>query len=293
VNLMHLTNSMRLVCNRRLYTRYFRCANCYISCYVALLAALRKSLEPDNNHGNMYDFHGSRQIDNRMSDVNAGRLNGAVDPRFRSASPRFDPRMESGLPPQQRSDPRMSGLSGASSPIPLGPAATGWVQDIASPMGLRAADSPAKRRNLVDMIQEDFPRTPSPAFSGKQRLDDDRHLRLRDQMRSDLDSDLDPLAADDHERARMAAVLNAALDHRDDLLPSSLPVRSASTPPSYMNLAGIRLPGGGDRLGDLAQLPQDMLSQMRGMSLTDVSIGRCRLESRRGRQCAYFGFLLG
>lgn len=157
-----------------------------------------------------------------------------IDPRLgdpRMSDPRYlDPRMAD----PRLTDPRMA-------------AAAAWNVELAAPMGLRAGDlatSPSKRRNLVDLIQEDFPRTPSPVFSSRQRmgLDDtpEQHELndvLREQMRAELEAQMDH--SNDDERSRMAAVLSAALDTRDELanLP---PQRSASTPPSNVHFNQLR-----------------------------------------------------
>ena len=84
-------------------------------------------------------------------------------------------------------------------------------------------DSP-RRRNLVDIIQEDFPRTPSPAFSRRQG-DEALHSSSRGEF---LNHNLEMSNMEDDPR--MASVLNAALDIRDELS-APLP-RAASTPPS-------------------------------------------------------------
>ncbi|KAJ3285843.1 mRNA binding protein puf3 [Borealophlyctis nickersoniae] len=185
----------------------------------------------------------------------------------RKGDPRMDARMGMGQDPRmvdpRMQDPRMQ------DPRLLDPrAAAAWGNgEIVSPLSIRGgqvqgnggdvAGSPSKRRNLVDLIQDDFPRTPSPMFA--QRLGGEEGAEAREAYEALLDH------PDEEERSRMAAVLSAALDGRDDLS-TSPPQRSASTPPShahYNNMRGAVLP---DYNG---QLPPEVLLSMRNMNLSE------------------------
>ncbi|KAI8844774.1 hypothetical protein BC829DRAFT_284700 [Chytridium lagenaria] len=191
----------------------------------------------------------------------------------RIASPRFDTRLLDGRSP---SDPRMGGsdmrhdvrLSDGMQDPRLANG-LGWTQD-------QLMDNAAMRRkNLGDGIRDDFPRTPSPGYALKHRLlgEEERHIALRDQMRAELEAQLEH--ADDEERSRIAAVLTAALDPRDDLNASSIPVRSASTPPSmHFNyrlaerMVNERAAAGDPMYGNQHLLP-DLAMQLRAMNLSE------------------------
>ncbi|KAJ1558499.1 mRNA binding protein puf3, partial [Nowakowskiella sp. JEL0078] len=119
------------------------------------------------------------------------------------------------------------------------------------------------RRRLVELIQDDFPRTQSPAFSLQRRFEEGNGHG--EQIRAEFEAQLDNPNED--ERNRMAAVLSAALDSREDL-PSAQnstvpPQRSASTPPSYPHFSSMRIPIGTDTAG----LTPDIILAMRNMNL--------------------------
>jgi len=89
-----------------------------------------------------------------------------------------------------------------------------WSNDI-SPIGPARVDSPNRRKNLVDLIQNDFPRTPSPVFALRQRnggVDPEESAEL-------------PARSEDFFNTQLSF-----LDSRDDLRHPA--PRSASTPPS-------------------------------------------------------------
>ncbi|KAJ3113605.1 Pumilio 2, partial [Nowakowskiella sp. JEL0407] len=136
----------------------------------------------------------------------------------------------------------------------------------------------SQRRRLVELIQDDFPRTPSPVFSLQRRSDDLQKSQdsssHHQQMRAELEAQLDNPNED--ERNRMAAVLSAALDSKEDL-PSaamgnngagstngttSLQQRPASTPPSYPHFSSNR-----QLLGDYGHLPPDFLQALQNVNL--------------------------
>ncbi|KAI9101773.1 armadillo-type protein [Phlyctochytrium arcticum] len=119
-----------------------------------------------------------------------------------------------------------------------------WAPELVAPLSMRPGDmsgSPSKHRGLMDIIQDDYPRTPSPGFAGRQRMNMDesseKHDVLREQMRAELEAQLDH--SNDEERSRMAAVLSAAMDSRDELV-NAPPQRSASTPPSNVHYNQLR-----------------------------------------------------
>ncbi|KAJ3402223.1 hypothetical protein HDV05_008661, partial [Chytridiales sp. JEL 0842] len=258
-------------------------------------------MESDVGPSNAFDYPQQRPSESsRLVDPNLRLSTGLPDPRFRSSSPRFDPRMEA---PRGIADPRTSGFGGNTTPIstPRDPSATGWASpaptDLQAPLGVRVGANvvgldqqqqplgPGKRRNLIDITENQYARTPSPSF-GKMHthtMDDNRHILIREQMRADLESpnDLGPNADE-----RMAAVLSAALDHRDDLLTGvGVPVRSASTPPgTFGNVpGGIRLAERGEEyLNGRMQQQQDLVSHMRGISLTDDDYDRYGATSHSG-----------
>ncbi|KAJ1569158.1 Pumilio 2, partial [Nowakowskiella sp. JEL0078] len=129
-------------------------------------------------------------------------------------------------------------------------------------LSLGDTQSPNRRR-LVELIQDDFPRTPSPVFSLQRRFEEGNGHG--EQIRAEFEAQLDNPNED--ERTRMAAVLSAALDSREDL-PNAQnstvpPQRSASTPPSYPHFSSMRIPIGADAAG----LTPDIILAMRNMNL--------------------------
>ncbi|KAJ3178851.1 mRNA binding protein puf3 [Gaertneriomyces sp. JEL0708] len=137
-----------------------------------------------------------------------------------------------------------------------------------------------------------FQRTPSPSYllteQMRHELDaalDHEHQRLSSSYHEGMSYDqprphhpahharantgdfVDPsdYSADD-ERSRMAAVLNAALDSRDELLPNiTPPQRSASTPPSYQQLRNAMLGIGMTQSGEAFE--HELVMEMRNMSM--------------------------
>ena len=150
-----------------------------------------------------------------------------------------------------------------------------------APMGLDDPLSP--KRRLVDLIQDDFPRTPSPLFANSRRpLNNDdpatpstpvdnekKHAlqeQLREQMRGAVGNDHDDLERDD-EDARVAAVLSGVLadDGSTAVVPPSPSARSASSPPVPQSpyARSSQMPDFGNQ--------NALMGAMRNMSLTDVS----------------------
>ncbi|KAJ3221365.1 mRNA binding protein puf3 [Clydaea vesicula] len=80
-----------------------------------------------------------------------------------------------------------------------------------NPIGPNRVSSPSRRKHLVDLIQDDFPRTPSPVFAMRQRLGETED-------------------AEETNRTHMSTVLSV-LDNWEDLKVT----RSASTPPSQIH----------------------------------------------------------
>ncbi|KAI8819625.1 armadillo-type protein [Fimicolochytrium jonesii] len=206
--------------------------------------SVAKSLEKFRGFGGMDDdFMNSHHLDQSLEPDGLSTRDvgdyASRDPRLPPDSRAIDPRL---------GDPRMA-------------AAAAWTGDLAS--------SPSKqRRNLVDLIQEDFPRTPSPAFNSRQRMGMEEGEKqglndvLREQMRAEIEAQLEH--TNDEERSRMAAVLSAALDTRDELV-NMPPQRSASTPPSnahYNQLRSALLHNYSDD-----DIPPELLMTMRNMAL--------------------------
>ncbi|KAI8916962.1 armadillo-type protein [Powellomyces hirtus] len=213
---------------------------------------LDESLEPEGRSTRDGDAYIARnkgamadpRTEQMMADPRMGGDARMNDPRIASDPRMIDPRMNDG----RMGDPRM---------------AAAWNSELAG--------SPSKqRRNLVELIQEDFPRTPSPVYASRQRMGlgdepgEKQELNdvLRDQMRAEIEAQLDH--SNDEERSRMAAVLSAALDTRDEMA-NAPPQRSASTPPSnahYNQLRQALLQNYGDE-----DIPPELLMTMRNMSL--------------------------
>ncbi|KAJ3098174.1 Pumilio 1 [Phlyctochytrium planicorne] len=196
-----------------------------------------------------------------------------MDPRI--SSPRFDTRLMEGRP---GSDPRInSGDLRHSETLsdPRLPGNIGWRQD-----HILHPDPQSLRRKNLEGMRDDFPRTPSPGFVMKHRLlaDEERHIALRDQMRAELEAQLDQ--ADDEERSRIAAVLSAALDPRDELS-GSVPVRSASTPPSmHFNYRLAERLVNGERNSENLFSNQHMLPDL-SMHLRNINISEEEYEYSR------------
>jgi len=146
-----------------------------------------------------------------------------------------------------------------------------------------------KRKNLVDMIQEDFPRTPSPVYAIQQRQmaiqrqlnsgnvseeqKKELHEQLREQIKAERDA-LDRQTQEEEERNHVASVVSAALDREE--LSASPPMRSASTPPTQLRYNELRTgfkPGSAlaNEYGP-SSANAILLNGMRGMSLANVSI---------------------
>ncbi|TPX66821.1 hypothetical protein SpCBS45565_g04235 [Spizellomyces sp. 'palustris'] len=234
---------------------------------------LDESLEPEGLSTKDVDDYRSRNKA-PLPDARAAAADARLsDPRLadpRMADPRMvDPRMgDPRLLDPRFGDPRLGD--------PRVSPASAWSNgDLPSPMSMRGVDlasSPSKRRNLVDLIQEDFPRTPSPVFATRQRMGLDESGEkhelndvLRDQMRAELEAQLDH--SNDDERSRMAAVLSAAMDTRDELA-TAPPQRSASTPPSnvhYNQLRNAMLQNYED------EIPPELLLSMRNVNLGESS----------------------
>jgi pumilio RNA-binding family len=114
----------------------------------------------------------------------------------------------------------------------------GWNNDLLKPIG----QTPTKRKNLVDLIQEDFPRTPSPVYTMYQQQSMAKNQVNQTQPRRILhETSFDSISSvlmkeklrqkyeqqNDDERIRLAAMLNNM-----NSLPDVPPTRSASTPPN-------------------------------------------------------------
>jgi len=115
----------------------------------------------------------------------------------------------------------------------------GWNNDLLKPIG----QVPPKRKNLVDLIQEDFPRTPSPVYTLYQQQSMAQNQVNQTQPRRQIlhETSFDSISSvlmkeklkqkleqqKDDERIRLAAVLNNM-----NSLPTIPPTRSASTPPN-------------------------------------------------------------
>jgi len=128
-------------------------------------------------------------------------------------------------------------------------------------------DNSPKKRNLVDIIQDDFPRTPSPVYAMRQRQENlEKAARTFDEfgMIDGRPQDTNEVRDDDHH---VRSILNVALEGHskdDSRLPFnraklSPPPRSSSTPPTQFNHNFIR--------GDLAS--EEMLLNLRKMNLMD------------------------
>ncbi|OUM69359.1 hypothetical protein PIROE2DRAFT_19667, partial [Piromyces sp. E2] len=115
----------------------------------------------------------------------------------------------------------------------------GWNSDLLKPIG----QAPPKRKNLVDLIQEDFPRTPSPVYSMYQQQSMAQNQVNQTQPHRQIlhENSFDSISSaimkeklrqkfeqqKDDERIRLAAVLNNM-----NSLSTIPPTRSASTPPN-------------------------------------------------------------
>lgn len=115
---------------------------------------------------------------------------------------------------------------------------SGWNNDLLKPIG-----QTPKRKNLVDLIQEDFPRTPSPVYSMYQQQSMAQNQANQTQPRRQIlhESSFDSISSalmkeklrqkyeqqKDDDRIRFAAMLNNM-----NSLPTVPPTRSASTPPN-------------------------------------------------------------
>ncbi|KAG9285435.1 hypothetical protein G9A89_010910 [Geosiphon pyriformis] len=174
-------------------------------------------------------------------------------------------------------------------------AASLWRSEIGSPSQGNDPHSPNKRKNLVEMIQEDFPRTPSPLYALQQARQraaalaeaaaaENDPYNLHD-FRSSLDLD-DPLANQVYNNLRVAnddehinSVVNVALedDHLENhRLPNSFrgtspppplrnkfdpPPRASSTPPTQNHFRNQSLGFAQEFHGDLSHA--DLLYNMR------------------------------
>ncbi|KAJ3147291.1 mRNA binding protein puf3 [Geranomyces michiganensis] len=270
--------------------------------------ASAKNLEKFRGFGMEDDFMQSHRLDESLepegrstrdgdgSNYRSGSNGALQDPRSEQMimTPNSDNRGSNA------SDPR--NMPSSSDPRIIDPRAMGapaWNSDLSG--------SPSKqRRNLVDLIQEDFPRTPSPVYASRQRLGHDesgggggagcntaggsagglgpssgsnsaaagggggeKQDVLRDQMRAEIEAQLEH--SNEDERSRMAAVLSAALDTRDEMA-NAPPQRSASTPPSnahYNQLRQALLQNYGDE-----EIPPELLMTMRNMALGGGLIGQ-------------------
>ncbi|KAJ3037543.1 mRNA binding protein puf3 [Rhizophlyctis rosea] len=239
----------------------------------------------EDEYGNPLDEQGldTEGLSGRDGDaynVSPRKSDMRIDPRMHMADPRMmhamqdprlhDPRLESRMQDSRMADPRLNDPRMSTS------APNGWANgEMVAPLSMRGgtpgavdiAGSPSKRRNLVDLIQDDFPRTPSPVFAARRAMEEggDKH-DLHDHVHPDLDH-LDH--ANDEERSRMAAVLSAALDGRDDMS-GPPPQRSASTPPSHAhyNNSGMRAP---PVVPDFnGQIPPEVLLSMRNMNIAEL-----------------------
>ena len=172
----------------------------------------------------------------------------------------------------QSHDLEYDGLHGSlASPVPMTPLSASSFEP-----------SSPKRKNLVDMIQEDFPRTPSPVFAfrrpktptlGSGGVDDHETERreLADQIRAHVKENGDFIGLSVNtslngsgydEQSRIASVLSSALEEKEYFNP--LPQRPASTPPAHNPYQGVNRPGSvpPERLlmnvmGNMAGLPQN------------------------------------
>ncbi|KAJ3337103.1 hypothetical protein HDU93_001576 [Gonapodya sp. JEL0774] len=138
--------------------------------------------------------------------------------------------------------------------------------------------SPGKRKNLVDLIQEDFPRTPSPAFSHLHppphrrqltpgMLDGDGMVEVREMMKEQIREQLREMDNEEDERSRVAAVVAQALDSKDDMgLISGGQPRSSSTPPNMGPYTPMRSNQTPPEYVDQSLAPEVMIG-MRNLSL--------------------------
>ncbi|KAK9760671.1 mRNA binding protein puf3 [Basidiobolus ranarum] len=135
-------------------------------------------------------------------------------------------------------------------------------------------DAASRRRNLVDLIQDDFPRTPSPVIALQQRQAAGSFDGGRGGDEGDLNSGL--LPDNDYDRLRLRSVVNAALDGMEDerYAPHSgappmrgargpMPQRANSTPPTQQ----FQRPPKSNN--DLNDVNGNLMMDMRGMSLND------------------------
>jgi len=118
-----------------------------------------------------------------------------------------------------------------------------WSSDLLKPIG-----PTPKRKNLVDLIQEDFPRTPSPVYSMYQQQSLAQNQVNQTQPRRQIlhESSFDSISSalmkeklrqkfeqqKDDERMRLAAMLNNMNSNSLNTLPNIPTTRSASTPPN-------------------------------------------------------------
>ncbi|KAJ3331588.1 mRNA binding protein puf3 [Blyttiomyces sp. JEL0837] len=242
---------------------------------------LDQSLEPEDlSTRDVYEYAQSRGLDpSALLDKQS------MNPMSRySASQQQQRYMESRMGLDPRLDPQMEGR-GPSDHARLGGSSSNWNgPEMVAPLGLRGVPmDPSQRKKMVEMMHDDFPRTTSPGFAMKQRNqlpgEDDAGV-LRDSMRAELDYHFDHV--NDEERSRMAAVLSAALDPRDELVVpggmGGVPIRSASTPPTHMHYPSYRM---AERMAneraimeEYQNMPSDVLAaQMRAMNLSGVDDG--------------------
>lgn len=117
-----------------------------------------------------------------------------------------------------------------------------WSNEaIKKPINTNPLDS--KRNKLVDLIQEDFPRTPSPVYSSFQPivnpnpLTPQRHPMLHEDSYENLSSNVmkeklrQKYEMQKDEKVRLTAMLNNM-----NSFPTNPPSRSASTPPTHQYL---------------------------------------------------------
>ncbi|KAL1917453.1 uncharacterized protein VTP21DRAFT_3846 [Calcarisporiella thermophila] len=187
-------------------------------------------------------------------------------------------------------------IPGATPSQPAG----GWKQSSESTLN--------RRRNLVDLIQEDFPRTPSPLFAQQMQLQQQGQqqqqqgqaqqqgqLAQQQQHRHRASVVTNPSDEDAHIRSMLSGALEAS--ERDSLAASSLssdrsptfanprlasmsqPPRANSTPPVQTNgRSPIDLAN--DIAGGLPLSQDELIAGMRGMGITGLSMNeRDELEA--------------
>ncbi|CAG8527015.1 10497_t:CDS:10 [Paraglomus occultum] len=175
-----------------------------------------------------------------------------------------------------------AGQFDAFNPQSTSSAASLWSREVASPPPPgNDPHSPNKRKNLVDMIQEDFPRTPSPLYALQQaqaarqrqaqlqsHADDADHLDLQS---LDLDDTLSYSAhygnSRGSEEEQLKTIVKNALDGVDDMDPRmpgafatppplrskfETPPRASSTPPTQSHIRNHSLGFAPEFHGDLS-----------------------------------------